>query len=233
MSTSGVVGGTRISVTRIIEKALRRCGLSPTSNTAETMETAREDLFMLLMSLSNRGLNLWCIDRQDIQLQAGQATYTLPTGTLAVLNLNLAIPTGGGIVREVPLTPINRDDYSTLPNKGQASAQPVNYWFEKMREPRITLWPVPTDTTRYLVLYRHRQIEDIGDFSNEIDIPSRWLEAICWHLSLRLAFELPGVSAERLAAIQAMTQGMTLEVEGGETDDAPTYFAPAIGVYTR
>ena len=232
MVTSGTVGSTTINVTRLIEKALRRCGLSPASNTQETMETAREDLFMLLMSLSNRGLNLWCIDRQEIPLVAGTATYTLPAGTLDVLNLNLATPTDDS-VRELPITPMNRDDYTALPNKAHSSAQPTNYWFEKLREPRITLWPVPSDSERYLVLYRYRQIQDIGDFTNEIEIPARWLEAICWHLALRLAFELPGVSPERLGAVQQMAQSMTLEVEAGETDGAPTYFAPQISVYTR
>ena len=232
MATSGTVGQTTIDVTRLIEKALRRCGLSPASNTAETMQTAREDLFMLLMSLSNRGLNLWCIDRQTIPLVSGQATYTLPTGTLDVLNLNLATPLDGQ-VRELPLTPLNRDDFASLPNKAQASAVPVNYWFEKLREPRITLWPTPSDSTRYLILYRYRQIQDIGDFTNEIEIPARWLEAICWHLALRLAFELPQVTAERLTAVQQMASAMTIEVEGGETDGAPVYIAPNLRGYTR
>ena len=38
---------------------------------------------------------------------------------------------------------------------------------------------------------------------------------------------------DRVAAIQAMRQEMTIEVEGGETDSDPVYFAPTIGVYTR
>lgn len=235
MTTSGTIGGTTINVTRLIEKALRRCGLSPTSNTQETMETAREDLFMLLMSLSNRGLNLWCIDRQEIPLVEGQATYVLPVGTLEVLNLNLATVTDEelGTVRELVLMPINRDDYTALPNKQMASSTPTTFWFEKLREPQITLWPVPTDDTRYLVLYRYRQIQDIGDFTNEIEIPTRWLEAICWHLALRLAFELPNVTAERLTLIQQMAQSMTLEVEGGENDSMPLYITPQVIQYTR
>jgi hypothetical protein len=83
------------------------------------------------------------------------------------------------------------------------------------------------------LVFRHRQIQAVGALTEELEIPSRWLEAICWQLALRLAFELPEVKPDRVAAIQAMRQEMTIEVEGGETDSAPVYFAPTIGVYTR
>lgn len=233
MATSGTVGNTVISTVKLIEKALRRCGLSPASATAETIETAKEDLYMLLMSMSNRGLNLWCIDSQTVPLVAGQAVYVLPPGTTDVLNLNLATPVGDGSFRDLPVTPLNRDDYASLPNKAAQSAVPINYYFEKLREPQITLWPVPSDASKHLVVYRYRAIQDVGEIGDELDIPARWLEAITWHLALRLAFELPEVKAERVTLVQSMAQSMTLEVEGGETDSAPTYFAPNIGCYTR
>lgn len=232
MATSGTIATTVIKTSHLIEKALRRCGLNPASATVETLDTAREDLFMLMMSLSNRGLNLWCIDQQVIPLVAGQATYVLPPGTLDVLNVLFQTPQGDEW-RDFPLSAYNRDDYANLPNKSMASERPTCYWFEKLREPQITLWPVPSDATRRLLVFRYRQIQDVGALTEELEIPSRWLEAICWQLALRLAFELPEVKPERLAAIQSMRQEMIIEVEAGETDSAPTYFAPEIGVYTR
>jgi len=233
MATSGTVGQTKIPVSRLLEKAIRRCGLSPASLTAETVSNALETMFMFTMSLTNRGLNLWCIEQKEIPLVAGQATYVLPAGTLDLLNVLLMSPAASGGYVEIPVTPFNRDEYANQPNKSFQSARPTNYWFEKLIEPQVTLWPVPSDDTKKLRVFVHRQPEDVGSLTNELEIPSRWLEAYTWHLALRLAFELPGVSAERLAAVQAMAQGMTLEVEGGETDSAPIYFAPNIGVYTR
>ena len=233
MATSGTVGQTKINTAHLLEKAIRRCGLSPASLTSETWESSRESLFMLLMSLSSRGLNLWCVDHAFIPLVSGQAVYSLPGGGLEVLNLMLSTPSGDGSYREIPITKFNRDDYASQPNKEFQSAQPTNYWFEKLIEPRITLWPVPSDSSRRLSMYYYRQPQDVGDLTNELEIPTRWLEAICWHLALRLAFELPGVSVERLAAVQAMAQGMTMEVEGSETDSAPVFLAPNIRVYTR
>lgn len=233
MATSGTVGTTRINTAKLLEKAIRRCGLSPASITAETIETAKEDLFMLLMSISNRGLNLWCVDQTFIPLVVGQATYELPAGGLDVLNLLVETPVGDGTYRGITLSPYNRDDYTAIANKSSQSATPTSYWFEKLVTPRITLWPVPSDDTKRLNLYYYRQPEDVGQLTNELELPTRWLEAICWHLALRLAFELPEVQAERVKLIQEMTQTMTLEVEDGETDSAPIYFAPNIGVYTR
>jgi hypothetical protein len=231
MATSGIIGQTRISAIKLIEKALRRCGVSPSLATAEILDTAREDLFMLLMSMLNRGLNLWCVDRQEIPIVANQATYPLPVGTIQVLDLLYARASETGIT-EIPLTPISRNSYAQLPKK-DSLGQPTSYWFEKLVDPQVTLWPVPYDDTAVLNLYRHRQMQDVGDLSNELELPSRWLESICWQLALRLAFELPQVSAERMQAIQGMSTAMTIEVEGGETDDSPVYFAPNIKVYTR
>lgn len=333
MTTSGTIGLTRYNTARVIEKAIRRCGLNPAAITPETVETAKEDLFLLLLSLSNKGLNLWTIDQQLMTIVPFQATYTLPIGTQDLLNvlqatptLNLAyiltapaidtsmvvfdepdqktvrigirfnFPVAGftlesstdGIlwgepqsfqqintsmvadrlywydvdkamvgqylrfvfdsaalvnpletlymasaVREIVVTPFNRDDYSNQPNKTFNSNTTTNYWFQKLINPKITLWPVPNDETRHLVLFRYRQVQDIGDLTDEIEIPSRWYEAICWHLALRLAFELPGIDPGRITAVQAMAQSMVIEVEAGETDDAPVFFQPNIGVYTR
>lgn len=233
MATSGTVGTTRINTAKLIEKAVRRCGLSPASITNETIETAKEDLFMLLMSISSRGRNLWCVDHAYIAIVAGQATYQLPDGGLEVLSLLVETPESDGTYRGMLVSPMNMDDYTAEPNKERQSPSPTSYWFEKLVEPRVTLWPVPNDATKRLSMYYYRQPQDVGQMTDELELPTRWLEAVCWHLALRLAFELPGVQPERAKMIMELASSMTFEVEGSETDSAPTYFAPSIGVYTR
>lgn len=234
MATSGTIGVTKFTVIRIIEKALRRCGLNPSATTAETLEMAREDLFILMMSLSSRGLNLWCIDTVTVALVAGQASYVLPIGTIDVLNMVLSSPTSSpGDYSDIPVMPMNRDDYANQPRKSFQSATPVNYYFEKLVDPKITLWPVPSDAAKHLTIYRYRQIQDIGEFVDELELPARWGEAIIWQLALRLTFEMPEVSKERMAAVQQMAATMVIEAEGNETDNAPTYIAPNIRGYTR
>ena len=327
MTTSGTLGTTTINTAKLLEKAMRRCGLSPQALTPETVDIAKEDLYMLLLSMTNRGLNLWCVDKKLLPLNAGQATYVLPVGTLSILNLLQATPTTpdytltdnvtdtviesvedmsivrwgvlfntnptadftfqsssngitwttlstvpfsdlqtaglynwfdlpvkaigrwfrvasltGAVIqhvylssnnREIVIAPFNRDDYANQPNKNSTSATVTNYYFEKLIEPQVTVWPVPTDNTNHLVLFRHRQLQDIGTLTETIEIPARWLESITWQLAVRLAFELPGIDPARRAEVVQMAGSMTAEVESGETDNAPLYFQPAIGVYTR
>lgn len=307
MSTSGTIGLTRIQTNKLLEKAVRRCGLQPAILTPEIVDTALEDLYMLLMSLSNRGLNLWCIDKKLLPLTIAQATYQLPVGTQDVLNLMHCVPkrvTSGTVVRigvkfsalpttsfnlqtspdgvtwttvetfsapteanvynwydldpqitadnfqissngtvsdlflannvtEIVVTPFNRDDYSNQPNKTFQTGLVTNYFFEKLVTPQITVWPVPNDDTRHLALYRYRNIQDVGTLTQEIELPTRWYEAITWHWAARLAFELPDVEKDRRAEVVQMANGMTIEVESGETDGSPVFFSPNIRVYTR
>ena len=307
MATSGTIGQTRINTAKMLEKATRRCGLSPQILTPEIVDTALESLFMLLMSLSNRGLNLWTIDKQILPIVAGQAKYVLPDGTIDVLNMMFStqneVTTGkvvrvgvnfstlpsatydlqtspdnaawttvatytkpdtagvydwhdvdpaitatywrinsdgvtedvifSGSNREIPMTPFNRDDYASQPDKTFQSNLSVNYFFEKLVNPQVTLWPVPNDSTRCVVLWRYRQIQDVGDLIDEIELPTRWYEAISWHWAARLAFELPGVEQSRRAEVVQMANAMTIEADGNETDNAPVFFTPGIRCYTR
>lgn len=322
MATSGTIGNTTIPTNQLLEKAIRRVGLLPQAITPEIVSTALEDLFLLIMSLSSRGLNLWCVDEKFISLEAGKQTYVLPTGTIDVLNLLHCTPkradgsvsingttvtanltgaetvsvwgfkssttlttntlqgsddgltwttlqtvtptaegwnwftlpqaatysnfqvTGGSIsadsdlyistgVTEIAVSQFNRDDYANQPNKSFQSGMVTNFYFEKLVQPQLTTWPVPNSDEKFLRLFRYRQIQDVGDLTNELELPARWLEAITWHLALRLAFELPNVDGQRRNEVAQMASSFTIEAEGGETDNAPIYLRPNIAVYTR
>ena len=339
MATSGTIGKTNLNCQKIIDKALRRCGINPLQQTPEMVENALEDLFLLIMSLASRGLNLWCVEKRFFSLTENQARYTLPDGTQALLNVihslhtvqppesvftapqiyladfgeetpirmvrvglrfeetipieeltfeysrddvtyypvelerysavtpdelvadqlywadvkvihefrylritrtnldpiaTLTVKTLYPVTQssEIQISQFNRDDYSAQPTKFNVSQRPTNFYFEKLVDPTITLWPIPNSEQHCLTLYRYRQIQDIGDLKNDIELPVRWLEAITWHLALRLAYEVPGGEA-RIQTIQQMAQGMVIEVEADETDSAPVYFQPNIRVYTR
>lgn len=84
--TSGTVGQTVVDVAGIIEHAVRRCGVLASLITSEQLESARENLFFILSSLATRGLSLWCVQQTSVQLTQGVATYSLPVGTVDVLN---------------------------------------------------------------------------------------------------------------------------------------------------
>ena len=327
MTTSGTVATTVIDNSSLIEHALRRCRVLPSAQTPETTLIARECLYMLLLNLGNRGLNLWAVDKVYLGLKANQAVYETAQGTLDVLNAIYVQPTlapglftqtvTGGSVQldtassgirlgvkfstaytgaltlgtsddgvtyttvtsvpsntyavdhyhwfdldvvasklcysvagvaplptisdiqvvtnsyDLPLTQWNRDTYSTMNNKTQPGRPSVSYFFEKKLTPRLTLWPVPNNETDHLLLFVHRQPQDVGSLGNQLEIPQRWLDGIIWLLAARLCFEIPTVDPSIAQLIVQMADKQVFEAEQSETDGAPIYITPGIGVYSR
>lgn len=134
--------------------------------------------------------------------------------------------------QDITLARINKDDYNVLPNKF-SSGTPRQYWLDRLLTQKMLLWPVPSDTFTCLYLVVHRQIEDIGAFTNTIDVPQRWLDTIIWNLSWRTALELPEVQKDRMALLQQYAVSTLADAEDAERDASPIYLSPNIGVYTR
>lgn len=328
MATSGTVDTTVIATDVVLAHAMRRCGVAASGQTPEILELAQESLYFLMLSLASRGLNLWCVDKQILDVTVGKKTYVLPPGTLDVLNVafstatyvtgtnssaatyyKTALSTATPVVRigltvsvlptssvllqfsddgsswttsttvattsitagtrqwfdmnitgnhlyyrafvasgslsvtefllvntisDLPVKAMNRDDYTALPIKDNPGSPAVNYFFEKLIDPQMTVWPVPNVSGNQICVWRHRQIQDVGTLTQEIEIPNRWFEEVIWQIAARLCFELPAgvVDPARMAAVLTMADKQLIEVESGETDHAPTYYAPAIRGYT-
>lgn len=352
MSTSGTVGTTKISVQSLIDHAARNSGKLAEELTAEQVLAAKENLYMLLTNLANRGIQYWCIQKNVLGTTAQKYEYYLPIGTIDVLNANYRtldritqgpfassgntdlaydadvdtiytqtapngyigvytgvlyptymasvgiLPastlntnvviessldnvtwtqvyspgqvtwsdgvwiyydldpsasapywrlreTGGATITlrelvwgqtptEIPLARLNRDDYVNLPNKNFSANQPYQYWFDRtIPQPKMVLWPTPSTNFVQLVAWCHRQIQDVGALSGELEVPDRWLMAIKWMLSHQVAMELPGVDLARIQYIEGQSEKYWFQAEQEERDKSPIYLAPNISVYTR
>lgn len=327
MATSGTVATTTIDTSAVCEHALRRCRVLPSAQTPEIVLIAKENLYMLMLNLGNRGLNLWAVEKAFIGLRHGQATYETPAGTLDVLNVVYSQPTlvtsvfaataeGGkatitaeNVVRvgfsvsatftgellirssaddvtyttlttlpsatytagqdywadiptatsapyfkvesaatpypvvdgikivsrsyDLPCSAWNRDTYAVLNDKTQQGRPATSYFFEKKLTPTITLWPVPNNDNDHLLIYRHRQPQDVGSLTQQLEIPQRWLDGFIWLLAARLCFEVPSVDAQTQQIVAQMADKQVFEAEQSETDGAPIFITPGIGVYTR
>jgi hypothetical protein len=89
MAYSGTVSQTVFNTRKVIDNAVRRCKLTAQQISAEHLDIANDQLYLLLSSLSNRGIQLWCIEKQIYPLYNGVGDITLDVGTLDVLNSNL------------------------------------------------------------------------------------------------------------------------------------------------
>ena len=326
MATSGTVAQTVVDTATILEHAVRRCGIQASLQTPESVEISKQNLYLLLLNLANRGINLWCVEKDIMGLSTGKATYTLPAGTLRVLNVLYSsstqvtgtdtvaatsviteITTATKVVRygfkptasvtaaftfsyssdgvtwttaqtldsqtwtagewywfdldppptaayykissatafaldefylstqiyDLPMTQFNRDEYAQQVNKNFQQRPCTNFYFNKVIDPTITLWPTPNNDYDQVSVWRHRFVQDVGTLTEQIEVPQQWVEAIIWQLAARLAYELQGVDAARRTEVIQASERFLMDAELGETDNAPIYWYPGIGVYTK
>jgi hypothetical protein len=151
-------------------------------------------------------------------------------GTLALREFYL-----GHTPTELPMSRLNIDDWSALPNKS-TTGKPLQFWVDRqLNYPVMNVWPVPDTTFQFyqVVATRHRHIQDIGTLLNTIEVPQRWHHAIVCNLAAALSIELPGVDTNRAAMLDQMAQRATKEAEDEERDASPIYYVPGIAVYSR
>lgn len=129
---------------------------------------------------------------------------------------------------------MNRDDYSSLPNRSFTALRPLQYWFNRtIPQPNMELWPVPNSIQPQLELWLSRQIQDVGELSGEIEIPQRWYLAVQNMLAHQMAMELPQVEPGRIQYCEQQADKFWAQAEQEERDKSPIYFAPNISYYTR
>lgn len=89
MAVSGTVSQTTFTTRKVIDHAFRRCRLPTQLITSEHLEIATDVLYLLMSDLVNRGIPLWCIEKQLLALYEGSTEVECPTGTVDVLNLTI------------------------------------------------------------------------------------------------------------------------------------------------
>jgi len=140
----------------------------------------------------------------------------------------------GNMSREVPMARLNRDDYTSLPNKNFTANQPYQFWFNRtIPFPQITLWPTPSDPFVQMVVWYSRQVMDVGALNGQLEIPDRWYLAVQNMLAHQMAMELPGVDLQRVQYLEVQAEKYLNLAESEERDKSPIYLAPNISVYTR
>lgn len=191
-----------MDLTEVVEEAFERCGAE--LRTGYDLRTARRSLNLMFADWANRGINMWTFEQGTIPLLPGVATYELPADTVDLMEH--VIRTGAGSAStqaDLNITRISVSTYATIPNKLQ-QARPIQVWIERLQAaPRITVWPVPDNTTTYTFVYwRLKRIDDAGGGVNTMDIPFRFLNAMTAGLAYYLALKIPN-AAQRLDVLKA------------------------------
>ena len=89
MAFSNTVSQTVFNTGRVIDNAFRRCRIPAAMISAEYIDIAKDQLYLLLGELANQGTPLWCIEKQIYPLYDGVGDITTDNGTVDILNSNL------------------------------------------------------------------------------------------------------------------------------------------------
>jgi len=185
--------------------------------------------------LEDTGVETW-VDNEwlwyDIDPGANVQYYRMrETGgnTLAVREFFV-----GNNSTEVTMARLNRDDYTNLPNKNFTANQPYQYWFNRtLPQSKIVLWPAPSDPFVQMTIWYSRQVMDVGDLYDELEIPQYFYQAIQCMLAHQMSLILPGVDLMRIQYLEGQADKYFTMAENENRDRSPIYYAPNISPYTR
>jgi hypothetical protein len=141
----------------------------------------------------------------------------------------------GNTPTEIPFGVLNRDTYVAQSNK-VFNGRPTTYWFQRdINQPIIHLWPAPNAQSEYaqLIVWRHRQIMDVGTLQQELDIPQRWYDAIVSNLASKLSLEIDQVDVNLIPTLTQLAAASMNTAWTGDNDGSSTTIQPYIAPYTR
>ena len=191
MPTYASTASFDLSIDEIAEEAYERCGLQVRSG--YDLQTARRSLNLMLAEWANRGINLWTVKKQE---------KTLAADTTNLTGTNLF---GSGAddsqqivgITDVIIRDSSNNDYSTTSiSRSQywnytvktTSGRPTQYYFERTINPTLFLYPA-ADTTYTLRYYALVRMFDAGDYTNNAQIPFRFLPCMTAGLAYYIAMK--------------------------------------------
>jgi hypothetical protein len=101
-------------------------------------------------------------------------------------------------VLDTTISSISRDEYLKFPQKN-IKGRPSIYYFDKSITPSISLWPSPASPYNAISYSYKKMMQDVGLYTNTIEIPSRFYPALTAALSYKLAIKFNSQVADILS----------------------------------
>ena len=184
------------SIADIVEESYERIGIQGVSG--YQLKSARRSLNILFQEWSNRGLHYWEIAYNDITLVNNQNVYTMFRSTSDGTSSATAVYGVDDVLEasfrnadnvDFPLTKINRSAYQALSNKTDTGI-PTQYYVQRLID-RVTitlyLTPGTDEAGKKLNYYYVKRIQDAGAYTNDADVPFRFVPCMIAGLSYYLA----------------------------------------------
>lgn len=193
--------------------------------------------------VSSDGSSWTQVGSQTTDASSGEITWTDITPAIAYQYFKITSTATmsyswvylGNTPSEIPFGVLNKDSYTAQSNQ-IFEGRPTTFWFQRDREePIMHLWPAPNEDAEeaQLIVWRHRQIMDVGTLQQELDIPQRWYEAIVAQLAYKLATEIETVDANLMVPLSQAAAIAMLTAWTGDNDGSSMTIQPWIAPYTR
>ena len=221
MATSGTRAFS-LNVATAIEEAYELAGLE--ARTSYDAVTARRSLDIMFADWSNRGVQMWEVNKQTQTLTKGTNEYTLNSYDIDILDAYIE-RTVNGTVTDYQLTRIDRNEYIGIPTKTTES-RPTQFWLERLTTPVVHLYPTPENSTDKLIYYSWQRIQDAGASSNDTDIPSRFIPCLVSGLAYYLCIKK---NIQKLPVIQALYEKDLLNALQYDADRSSVHLVPNRG----
>ena len=217
------------SIDEIVEEAYERCGLQ--DRTGYQLKTARRSLNLLLAEWSNRGLNLWTIQKQTAALAANVITLAgtdlfgnnAADSSQIVEITDLVIRDSNN--NEYSCSPISRNTYLNYTVK-TTNGRPSQYYFEKTINPTLYLYPA-ADQAYTVVYYAMLRMQDSGEYTNNNEIPFSFLPCLTAGLAYYIALKY---APERTQILKVLYEEDFRRAADTNRGNVPSHFVPYIGI---
>tara|TARA_R110000803_G_scaffold80261_1_gene146031 strand:+ start:1332 stop:2027 length:696 start_codon:yes stop_codon:yes gene_type:complete len=180
MATSGTYAFD-LEIEEVIEEAYEQIGIE--YKTSEQLRTARRSLNLMLLEWVNDDVPLWGIDQTTIALTTDSQSYAVDAQWVDFIDV--VIRDSNSV--DVSATRLSMSEYLSRPTKA-TQGKPIQYCIERNTSGNtLYVWPVASDNTYTLVAWGLRYLQDVGDYDNTMDVPRRFLPALCAGLAYNLA----------------------------------------------
>ena len=234
MATSGTtVFESGFSISDIVEEAYERIGIVGVSG--HQLKTARRSLNIMFQEWGNRGLHFWEVKNNSITLVDGQAEYTMYRSTADGTSDATAVYGVDDVLEasyrnsnvDTPLTKINRSQYQALSNK-TSTGTPSQYFVQRFIDKiTITLYLTPgsNEAGKFINYYYVKRIQDAGDYTNDADVPYRFVPCMTAGLAYYLAIKNAPDRVQMLKMLYEDELQRALQEDGSSSS---TYISPKV-----
>lgn len=202
----------------VCDEAVERAGLDLEAITGQHIISLRRSAGFMLSSWANRGHRQWTFEQVVHGVTAAEVSFDLPVGTIEVQS---AVIRRNGVDTEI--YPISREDYLILHDKN-LTGRPDRYFVDRRRDTdgtnqvQVFFWLAGENATDQIILNVYKQIQDVGNAQNTLDIPFRFQEAFVAELSARVAQKY---NQERHAALVVLADKEWELAKDEDRDTAP------------